>query len=76
MHSLKFSFLGSTISESGEVSTETTTRMGKAAASLNKISRYWSSRVGVRAKCKVLNSRVLPVLGYATECGNHVQADL
>ncbi len=50
--------------------------MGKAAASLNKISQYLDSSASVRAKCKVQNSRVLPVLRYATECGNHVQADL
>jgi hypothetical protein len=40
------------------------------------IFHNWSSPASVRAKCRVLNSRVLPVLGYAAECGNHVQANL
>ncbi len=30
----------------------------------------------IRTKCRLLNSRILPVLEYTMECGNHVQADL
>ncbi len=50
--------------------------LGKAMAFLNKASNYWSSPVSTRAKCKSLNPGILPVLEYATECGNHVQADI
>jgi hypothetical protein len=75
-HSPKFCYLGSVISESRGVSVESTTCMGKAVVALNRISKYWSSPASVHAKCRVLNSRVLPDLGYAAECGNHVQANL
>jgi hypothetical protein len=32
-----------------------------------------SSPTRIRAECKTLNTRILPVLEYATQCGNHVQ---
>jgi hypothetical protein len=50
--------------------------VGKAMAALNRNSSFWSSPASIRLKCKVLNTRVLPVLEYATECANHVQADI
>ncbi len=75
-HFPKFCYLGSFISESGRVSVESTIRMGKVVAALNRISKYWSSPASVRAKCRVFKSRVLPVLEYAAECVNQVQANL
>ncbi len=75
-HSSQFTYLGSVISEHGGVAAETASRVGKATAALNKTSKIWSSPASIRAKSKLLNSRILPVLEYASECGNHVQADL
>jgi hypothetical protein len=75
-HSSKFSYLGSILTETGGVSAETASRVGKAMAALNRSSNFWSSPASIRMKCKVLNTRILPVLEYATECANHVQADI
>ncbi len=43
---------------------------------LNRTSKIWASPASIRTKCRLLSSRILPVLEYTTECGNHVQADL
>ncbi len=75
-HSPKFNYLGSLITEAGGVSAETASRVSKATAALNRNSNFWSSPASIRMKCKALNTRVLPVLEYATECANHVQADI
>jgi hypothetical protein len=49
-HTPKFCYLGSVIPESGGVSVESTTCMGKAVAALNRMSKYWSLPASVRAK--------------------------
>lgn len=62
--------------ELGGIAAETATGVGKERTTLNRTSKIWASPASLRTKCRLLNSRILPVLEYATECGNHVQADL
>jgi hypothetical protein len=75
-HTPQFTYLGSVISESGGVRTETETRVGKAFAALNRHSKIFSSQLRISYKMKYLQSYVLPSLTYGTECANHVQVDL
>jgi hypothetical protein len=74
--SSKFSYLGSILTETGGVSAETVSRVGKAMAALNRSSNFWSSPASVWMKCKVLNTCILPVLEYATESANYAQVDI
>jgi len=76
MHSTKFWYLGSIISESGGVGDEIATRINKALAALNISTKIWVSPLATRAKVKLFKSRIVPVLNYATECGNHTQQEI
>ncbi len=75
-HSPQFTYLSSVISELGGNAAETATGVGKATTTLNRTSKIWASPASIRTKCRLLNSRNLPVLEYTMEWGNHMQADL
>ncbi len=75
-HVSKALYLGSLISETGGVGEETKLRINKAQSCLSKYSYIWNSPMPMRKKQKFLRSHVLPTLEYATECGNHTQAEV
>jgi len=75
-HVSSFRYLGSIMSENGGVEDETRFRVLQAELSLNRYDGIWKSELTLRQKVRFLKTHVFPSLLYATECGNHTDAQL
>uniref|UniRef100_A0A3B3HTA8 Reverse transcriptase domain-containing protein n=1 Tax=Oryzias latipes TaxID=8090 RepID=A0A3B3HTA8_ORYLA len=65
----KFSYLGSTISNSGSIDTEISKRIQSAASAFGKLrSRLWDQRgIHLKTKIKVYRAIIMPTLLYSSE---------
>jgi hypothetical protein len=72
-----FVYLGSDTPGNGSCHLEIRRRLGIAAATFNKLNNVWrSSTFRLQTKLRLLNSNVLPVLLYGSECWSPTRSDL
>jgi hypothetical protein len=71
-----FRYLGSIVSEDGDMAADTRSRVQQSEILLNKYKAVWESELSLHRKIRLLKSHVFPALLYAAEAGNHTQADL
>ena len=64
----KFPYLGSYLTESGEVETDMEARLGKAGANFRTMNRIWKSRqINVKTKIKLYMAIVVSTALYASD---------
>ena len=65
----EFKYLGSWIEYDGEIANEIKRKIGQATSAFSKLKPVWrSSKYSMRLKLRLLNSNVMSILLYASEC--------
>ena len=63
-----FTYLGSTISNQGDITTDLMCRLGKANSAFKRLNRIWKSReITLKSKLMLYTTLVTPIAMYASE---------